>query len=227
MTTCLRILAAITLAASSAALPAQSVWPRGTAQVRGIVIDSATGKAIVRAKICREVELGASYGRGVVCASPDSVGRYVLDSLPEGQQVVTVTCSSLRLIGRRLRLDTLQVGVGEVGRLDVTTDAQGCDMRPFITRRGLFRGRYVVGFEESEFRPCGDSISAWARLGPAAMDSAPKWPKPNHKYYSRFYVEWEGTLRGPWTYGHMGVASYEMAVERVRVVRNPKRSDCY
>jgi hypothetical protein len=225
----LRFLFAVSaaLVAIGTVLPAQPVWPRGTARVAGMVLDSATGRPIIRTRICREVDLNPPYGRGVLCASPDSTGRYVLDSLPDGRQVVTADCSGERILGgRRLRLDTLEVGSGMEARLDVSTSAAGCDMRPFTTRRGLFRGQYVTGFEESSFRACGDSVSAWVRFVGSATDSRAEWPKPNDKYYPSFYVEWEGTLRGPWHYGHMGVARYEMEVERVRIVRRPSRSDC-
>lgn len=58
---------------SAAALPAQPVWPRGTARVSGVVLDSSTRRPIVRTKICREVDLSPPHGKGTVCTSPDSV----------------------------------------------------------------------------------------------------------------------------------------------------------
>jgi len=85
-------------------------------------------------------------------------------------------------VGRTLAQDTLEVGDGRERRLDVRTDAAGCDMRPFIVRRGLFVGHYTFGFERSSFIVCGDSLSAWAEFSPAATRSGQRWPKPNDRY---------------------------------------------
>ena len=101
---------------SAAALPAQPVWPRGTARVSGVVLDSSTRRPIVRTKICREVDLSPPHGKGTVFTSPDSVGRYVLADLPEGQQAVSFVCTGDRKLGCYLRFDTLIVGAGEEGR---------------------------------------------------------------------------------------------------------------
>jgi hypothetical protein len=223
-------LAALRRAAAAALVPtallAQPPFPHGRARVSGTVVDSATGRAIVRARVCRELELGPPFGRGIRCASPDSLGRFTLDSLPEGRQVVTVTCTGRRVLDvRLLRADTLEIGPGEVARVDVRTGAAGCDMRPFVERRGEFAGRYTFGFEESRFTPCGDTLSAWVTFAPSANDTAIRWPAPNDKYYPSYFVRWVGTLRGPWHYGHLGVSPYEFVVERVLEVRRAGRRD--
>jgi len=225
------IIAALACAASSAlaisGLSAQPVYPRGTARVTGTVTDARTGRPILRAWICRKVELNAPYGHGMLCASPDSTGRYLLDSLPDGPQVVTVQCSGRMLLsGRLLRQDTLDLSPGEEARIDVLNDGLGCDMRPLTVRRGVFRGRYQSGFESSSFRPCGDSVTAWTEFSPAARDSGPKWPNLKGEGYPTYYVRWQGTRTGPWHYGHLGGASYEMRVDRVLEVRRPRRWDC-
>ena len=151
------------LLASASESGAQAVVPPGRARVVGIVLDSATGRPVVRAHICGEVLPNSPTGSATRCASPDSSGRYVLDSLPVGSQGLTVTCSGRRLLeGTALARDTLAVGDGQEVRFDVRTDAAGCDMRPFIVRR----------------------------------------PKTNDRYYPTYFVRWQGTLRGPWRYGH-------------------------
>jgi len=215
------------LLASPSESGAQAVVPPGRARVVGIVLDSATGRPVVRAHICGEVLPNSPTGPATRCASPDSSGRYVLDSLPVGSQGLTVTCSGRRLLeGTALARDTLAVADGQEVRFDVRTDAAGCDMRPFIVRRGVFLGHYTVGFEESSFLACGDSLAAWVEATPAAMRTGPQWPKPNNRYYPTYFVRWQGTLRGPWRYGHMGVSNYELTVDSILSVRRPGRSDC-
>jgi hypothetical protein len=212
------------LLALPAVLAGQPVFPRGSAQIVGTVVDSSTGRAIIRTRICREVDLRAPYGRGIRCATPDSLGRFSLDSLPEDRQVVTVTCSGERILDvRLLRQDTITLGPGAVTRIDVRTDAAECDMRPFIERRGEFTGYYRFGFEESAFTPCGESVSAWVTFGPQAAERHVVWPKQNDPYYPSYFVRWTGTLRGPWHYGHLGVSQYEVVVDRILEVRHPGR----
>lgn len=215
------------VATISTPLDAQPKWPKGTARVVGTIVDSVSGKPILRTRVCRLVELGVPYGQGQVCASPDTTGRYVLDSLPDGAQALSISCDGITpFTGRRLRVDTLLVGAGEEARLDVHTPALTCDMRPFVIKRAVYRGHYRAGFEESRFETCDGSIGAWVTFTQAANSGGPKWPKPNDKYYPTFYVEWEGVLRGPWQYGHMGVSTYELTVERVIKVSRPKKADC-
>ena len=209
-------------------LGAQIPFPRGRAQIRGTVRDSLTGQPIVRTRVCSEVELPTPYGRGVLCASPDSLGGYVLDSLPAGRRVVTATCAGRKLLGGRLlRQDTVALGETDAVRLDVPADTTGCDMRPFVERHGEFSGYYRSGFEESRFSPCGAPASAWVEFGPRASAQRIRWPKPNDRYYPTYFVRWVGTLRGPWQYGHLGVSPYEFVVDSVLAVRRPgRRTGC-
>lgn len=219
----------LALAIGAPTLSAQPKWPKGTARVVGTIIDTDTGKPIMRTSVCRLVNLGVPYGEGQICASPDTTGRYVMDSLPEGVQALSISCDGITPFkGRWLRFDTLNVGPGEEARLDVHGPALTCDMTPFVIKRAVFRGHYRAGFEESRFGACADSITAWVNVTPAARKTGPKWPKPNGKYSATWFVEWEGVLRGPWRwrYGHMGVSNYELTVERVLKVRHPKAGDC-
>lgn len=209
-------------------LGAQIPFPRGGAQIRGTVQDSASGQAIVRTHVCTEVDLGAPYGRGQICASPDSRGQYVLDSLPAGRRVVTVTCSGGRPLRQRLlRQDTLVLGETGAVSLDVRSDTTGCDMRPFVEQHGEFSGHYTFGFEESRFSPCGGASPAWVRFSARASEQRIRWPKTKDRYNPSYFVRWVGTLRGPWYYGHMGVSSYEFVVDSVIAVqRVDRRTSC-
>jgi hypothetical protein len=203
---------------------AQSIAARGRARVVGTVVDSATGRPIIRTSICAVVDLGPPDGRVNLCARPDTAGRYVLDSLPAGRLTLSASCSGLR--SSPLAQGTLEVVEGEQTRFDVRTSAAGCDMRPFIVRRGLFEGRFTSGFEESTFRPCNDTIRAWAELSWKVVESGPKWPIIKGNDDRPYFVRWRGTLRGPWRYGHMGGWSYEISVDSILGIRRPRRSDC-
>jgi hypothetical protein len=223
----LAVCAAILAAVLPGDVVAQAWLPRGQARVAGVVLDAASRHPIVRTRICRVIDTGPPVGEVILCAMPDSLGRYVLDSLPEGLQTVTATCSGeSQSESRLLDQKRLEVGAGEEGRFDVIADAEGCDMSPFWARRGTFRGHFVSGFEASSFRACGDSVTAWATLRLLAPRPAPVWPKPTDPEFPAYYVKWEGTFRGPWHYGHLGMARYEIEVERILEVRHPGPTDC-
>lgn len=217
------VLALVILLFTGHGSEAQATASRGRARVVGTVRDSSTGRPIVRTWICGLVDLGPPDGRVTRCATPDTAGHYVLDSLAAGTQILTASC--WRLGVNQLVQDTLRVAAGEEGRFDIRTSVR-CDMRPFILRRGVFEGRYTSGFEESSFRPCNDSIRAWAEISRNAIESGPKWPAIKASYNPTYFVRWRGTLRGPWQYGHMGVSDYEIIVDSILTVRRPRRSDC-
>lgn len=201
-------------------------WPKGRARIVGTVIDTVSRRPIVRARICRLVPLAANY-QGQMCAEPDTAGRYVLDSLPAGQQVVTVHCSGVRVLDTRLlRVDTLRVDDDQMARIDVRTTAEQCDMRPYVVRRGTFAGHWVSGFEESRFQPCDGSPGGWLTLRASAVPPALTWPRSNDPYHPSVFVRFEGTVRGPWHYGHMGMSAYEFIADRLIEARPPGRENC-
>ena len=226
---CAHPIAAIVLAMAfigGNACDAQPVFPRGTSRIIGTVADSLD-TPIIRTRICREVVLNRPYGTGILCASPDTSGHYILDNLPAGVQVVKATCSGRTILsGKLLAEDTLVLADGEARRFDVRASSAGCDMRAFSVRRGIYEGHYTFGFEESRFQSCKDSISAWVDFAPDVSKSPPRWPKLNDAYYPTFFVRWRGTVRGPWHFGHLGVSDYQIVVDSILMVRLPSRTDC-
>ncbi|HYC52070.1 MAG TPA: carboxypeptidase-like regulatory domain-containing protein [Gemmatimonadaceae bacterium] len=214
-----------TVAASS--MYAQAQWPKGRARIVGTVVDTATMRPIMRTQICRLVDLEGGQ-RGRLCASPDTAGRYVFDSLPPGIQVVTYVCSGVRILdGHLLLTDTLRVENDETALRELWTSASSCDMRPFEIRRGTFAGIWTFGFEESHFGVCGGSVpGGWLSLRKEAYDSTMKWPKQNDMVRPSYFLRFEGEIRGPWHYGHMGVSSRQVTVNRLLEVRSVEDAPC-
>ena len=201
---------------------ANAQWPKGRGRIVGTVLDSATGRPIIRTRICYHP--GNNYG---ICAHPDSTGRYVLDSIAPGAHVVSFQCSAERgLMGRLLRFDTVATRDDEDTRLDVRAASTGCDMRPYREERATFAGHWRFGFEESRFTPCSDSFSGWFDFAPGARSDTIKWPKQNDRFYPTVFLRFEGVVRGPWSYGHGGGSKYQFVAERVIATRDESLTNC-
>jgi hypothetical protein len=200
--------------------------PRGRARVFGTVLDAA-GRPIIRTYICRDPRFNSPKWDVAPCATPDTAGRYVLDGLPAGVQILSASCSGERMMsGALVAQDTVDVADGQEQRLDMRGSSAGCDMRPYVMQRAIYEGVYTSGFEESGFYSCHDSIRAWASFAPTAFASGIKWPKPTDESYPSYFVRWRGTLQGPWHFGHMGGSSYDISVDSVLMIRQAGRSDC-
>ena len=91
---------------------------------------------------------------------------------------------------------------------------------------GVFEGHYEKAFELSRFAPCDGSVhladgrrlkvpSAWVYFRGDALERigvlAPSKGSEVPVSHARFH----GTLRGPGCYGHMGLASFELVVDRI------------
>ncbi len=205
------------------------VSPGGVASVVVDVIDSTSGKPIPRLTFYnRRISDGSEYGTTYRTVA-DTTGRLQLDSIPAGvPQHFQVICDQGLFRGKLLDSVTTTLQPGEVRKWLVRSSASGCDQRPFLVRRGMFTGHWRSGFEESRFVPCDSVIpEAWACLLPGAGDLvAERWPKGLDAYYPEVFVRWEGVLKGPWHYGHLGVSDYQITVERILEVRKPSAGDC-
>jgi hypothetical protein len=214
------------------------------AQTRGVlhgtVLDSLTSVPLIDALVT--AICSGCIGRN----STDSTGRYRIDTLPAGAVTVVVHCPSRTLLGRELLQQEITVAESADTRFDVRVPPGACAEPPYAERSGTYRGHYTPGFESSRFIPCPDSTvgltvgllpgkrlfppSAWAVFSPRAREQgAPAWPTdaPRDDWGNpTFFVLWQGTLRGPGTYGHMGVSEFSFTVDSVLVVRRPSGSDC-
>ena len=171
----------------------------------------------------------------------DSLGRYAFPELPAGSWRVAVLCPSHTYYhAQRLAVFAVRVEWGASVTQDATVDPSQCREELPDTVRGTFRGHWSIGFEESEFVPCPGTIDStriasqpgwggiWAVWAPGTERN---WPEPTPApdtsgYGDRFYVEAQGFVHGPGDFGHLGVAAYELVVERLLRVRTPEPTDC-
>lgn len=204
----------LALAVTVAAVPAAAQRPASVAAVFGALVDSATGRPIVRGGVCTELRLG-SAPTTAYCARTDTAGAFRLDLPAAGTMELVAYCRDVRPGSRQTRTTT--VVTGENRMMAWRMDGSRCDQRPLLSRAGEFTGHFVAGFEASNFQWTEDpERSIWVDFLPGAFPSAisrPAWSR--EVPYPCLHVRWSGTLVGPDSYGHEGVATHRLLVERV------------
>lgn len=200
-----------------------------TAIVRVQVVDSATAKPVVHAGVQATGWTGLAW--------TDTTGKFTMTGVPLASELRIRCPTTRRLVGRIVRHQTLALDAAET-TVVVRLGSAECMEPPIQSTSGEFRGHYTSGFESSAFRPCDglpevakafdDSWgAAWVSFAPHVALRKMKWPKVSDTtYYPTFYVRWEGTLTGPGSYGHMGVAAYQFVVDRILEIRTAKPDDC-
>jgi len=91
-------------------------------------------------------------------------------------------------------------------------------------RTGVFSGRYTIGFETSEFIPCGKEVRWWL-TGNLSAINAMLSPSSGGGMQTVF-IRVTGRLSPPGRYGHLGAYKRELTVDRVLRARAPRPSDC-
>jgi len=67
----------------------------------------------------------------------------------------------------------------------------------------------------------------WADLAPHVVDTGVRWPQFSEPVEQvSVYLRGAGTLEGPGTYGHMGIAGYRLVIDSIFEVRRPGKDDC-
>ena len=87
-----------------------------------------------------------------------------------------------------------------------------------------FSGRYTVGFETSEFIPCGKQERWWLEGNLSALNT--KLEKKPRGTMQTLFVRLAGTVSSPGRYGHLGRYQRKFTVERVIRARAPRPGDC-
>lgn len=206
-----------------------------TGTVEGQVLDARTGAPVPGAWVA--ARWPARHGRVLT----DAAGRFRLDLVEPGAITFDVNCPSRTMLGPRFASVPARADTGRTTTAVVRGDRALCAEPDSGARRVTLRGVYTAGFEESRFVPCETAGPVFAALwGPVHLRHAwvalarrprggPSWPAPDTTSgrYPRWYVEWRGTLTGPGRFGHMGVASYELTVDTVTVVRAVVPPDCH
>jgi hypothetical protein len=200
--------------------------------VYGRITDSASGRPIpgVRMQVDSMIGIPGS----------DKEGWYLLFGQRPGARHVSLYCPSQRRINwRKVAERVVDVGPRTDSLVNFQITLTGCNEPPSHTWAGEFRGHYTFGFESSDFTPCDPKLERldgtayeeekqWVWVEAFAPDATKgiEWPKQNDPYYPKYYVRWRATVTGPGSYGHMGVGMYQMRVERVLEVREPRADDC-
>jgi hypothetical protein len=220
-----------------------AVAPPLLAQARGAlsgtITDSVSGAPIVGARVA--VWCPDCSGRHPT----DSAGHYRLDRIPEGNFRFEAYCPSVTGLGPEIALTTVSVAAGRETVVDLHVSPGQCSELPYSERRGVFRGYWTSGFESSAFVPCADSVlgvpapllpgkrmfppKAWAYLAPNVRKQSISWPHDapiNPWGNSTVFVVWRGMLKGPGTYGHMGVSEFSMVVDSIITVRTRGPKNC-
>jgi hypothetical protein len=207
--------------------------------VSGTVSDSARGAPVVGAFVA--IMCPECYGRHPT----DTAGRYRFTQVPPGSFRLEIHCPSQAIVGREILNRTVTVAVGAETVINARVGRGHCAEPPYSEKTGTFRGYWTPGFESSAFRPCADrtlgvaapllpgkrlgSPRAWADFSPSAQLSQIVWPKdtPVDAWGNpTYFVVWHGTLKGPGTYGHLGVSAFSMIVDTVLSVSAHAPRNC-
>ncbi len=197
-----------------------------TGRVRFQVYDEGTGLAVSGAWLQAAAE-GERSGSVIT----DSAGMSTWDDLSPGSWNFRIRCpTGRRWIDTRTIYDaTIEVRGGLDSLVRVPTPEEFCREPPVSRRVGVFSGRFTLGFESSTFmpdRPFADlsdtlyetvQMTAWVTLTKTGQENwqqlQGEWPEAGK--FACYRVRWRGELAGPGSYGHMGIALYELEVEEV------------
>jgi hypothetical protein len=216
----------LTLPASGA----QQVSAPGQTNVHVHVIDSVSGRPVSRVGVQAEGWAGIAW--------TDSSGNFKMRRVPVVSELRVRCPTSRRFAGRIVRRQRLVLSAERDTQIVIRLPVTECAEPPIRTISGEFSGHYTTGYESSDFRPCnglpvegkvyGDSLDdAWVEFSSRVDVMKMKWPKfPDTVSYPTVYARWVGTLTGPGAYGHLGVSTYQLLVDRILEIRKPKRGDC-
>ncbi|HMG70930.1 MAG TPA: carboxypeptidase-like regulatory domain-containing protein [Gemmatimonadaceae bacterium] len=198
----------------------------------GTLRDSRTGRPVPRAWI-RVDERGGLGGS-------DSTGRFWLWGFAPGKHTIIVYCPLRRQwLGKVATTVAIEAPPAMKDTMDIAVDTRGCADVPVDTVRVRTQGVLSEGFEDGFFTPCKPfnqiplggyrDFSGQAYLGFAqgGIEPAGGWPdvKPEDGYYKTF-MDVEGNLIGPGSYGHLGIATYQLIVTRVFSAKAATKKSC-
>jgi hypothetical protein len=216
----------VVLSGVLARLEAQA--PAASPSVRVVAIDSASGEVLRRTFLWKFRRTPSGLAP-LSAAMADSSGILHLDSVLAWP--VDVACAGQQILDTHTLAELDEATVAAAAPSDtirVWVDGAKCDRRPLLAEYSIWIGHFTEGFEESRLVLCSDSTrGVWVRYSDDwSRKPQPKWPEPNDKYYPRYFVGFRGRMVGPYHYGHMGVADFELTVDSVLFVRPPRQSDC-
>ena len=231
------VFALVSVLAFSAA--SRVIFAQSTGVLSATVFDSLTGKPIVGARVT--IWCPGCYGRWPT----DTAGHFRRGSLPPGQFRLEFHCPSVTPLGAEILHRDVVISPNRETVVNVRVPFATCVEPKYSERTGIFRGYWTSGFEESRFFPCADTLlgvsapllpgrrigqpSAWADLSSSAWPRSLKGPRgaPVDEYGNpTLFVTWHGVLKGPGSYGHLGVSEYSMVVDRVIAIKAKGPANC-
>jgi hypothetical protein len=203
--------------AEAAARAVQGNWS-------GILRDARTGKPVPRAFM--------RVGNGGPGQS-DSTGHFSLSGFAPGPQKITIYCPVRRQwLGKPAKTINFVARPAMRDTADIRVSVNDCTDVPVDTVRIRTQGVWSIGFEDGFFTPChpfnqiqlgGYRDYGQAFLGFAKGVTLPKgvWPDvaPNSQGYTKIFIDAEGDLIGPGSYGHLGVSTFLLRITRVITAR--------
>ena len=198
---------------------------------RGVLRDKRTGQAVKLAPMRIDARGGIGFS--------DSTGHFWLWGFAPGKHKLFVHCPTRRqMLGRAAATVSFVARPAMNDTADVRVAMDGCEDVPVDTVRVRAQGVYTTGFEAGFFRPCKPfteiRMGGYRDFGYASLEFADDvieppggWPKvPGHDGNVETFVDLEGDLIGPGSYGHMGIATFVLRVTRVFAARAPSKKPC-
>jgi hypothetical protein len=202
------------------------------------VTEGVTGAGVVGVRIA--LLCPNCVGRRVT----DSTGHYRLSPIRAGSYRIAFHCPSQTLLGAEILKREVTVAAGREDVINVRVPPRLCDEPSYSERAGIFRGYWTPGFESSAFVPCADSVlgvsapllpgkrvyppTAWASLTDSVKMPKTRGAPPRVDNWGNatYFVIWHGVLKGPGSYGHLGVSEFSMIVDSVIAVRGRGPASC-
>ena len=224
------------VAVTTSAREERRQWPPAAylrPAVYGRVLDSLTGLPLPSLRFFIRDQIG-------VYAS-DSRGRYLFFDVRPGTHEVAFFCPTKRAWwGHVFATRSIAVTAQTDSALDFHVVLRDCEEPPLRTWSGEFRGHYRGGFEASDFTPCAAfenlkgtayegsrRTSAWVSFSEAARAQfRPTGGSADDPDNPGAFVRWRATVTGPGSYGHLGVAMYDMLVTDILEMRAATPTDC-
>ncbi len=213
--------------------------------IRGAVRYEGSGEPLIGVRI---LATPRSVPTHAAITSTDSSGTSVITQLPDGPVDLLLTCpqsagdSHLMFLAQQ----RAEVVSGREVVLKLSIPSGFCTRAALRAVHGTYAGHYTAGYETSVFVPC-PSPSVPPRLIGFNLNAEGLWgtyawvtgadasdlialaggtsPQPIRGTVT-YFVRWRGTLEGPGSYGHFGVAEYAFAVDTVLEARAPDKADC-
>jgi hypothetical protein len=197
----------------------------------GTLRDARTGRPIPRAWI-RIDDRGGPFGT-------DSTGHFWLWGFPPGMHTLTIYCPVRRqFLPRVASTAKFYARPAMKDTADISASIEGCDDVPIDTVRVRTRGVWSIGFEDGFFTPCkpfteirlggyrnyGEAFLVFAREGIVPPGGWPKVKSDNGT--TRIFLDAEGDLIGPGSYGHLGVGTFLLRVTRVVSAKPASSTAC-